>query len=91
MASNGFRDYYKILQVHYDASPEVIRGAYKNLSKSYHPDSGRADSDHMALLNEAYTTLSNAASRKEYHKKYLQVPGSTTACDNIINAILGTK
>ena len=29
--------------------------------------------------------------RQEYHKKYLQVPGSTTACDNIINAILGTK
>ena len=64
MTSNGFRDYYKILQVHYDASPEVIRGAYKNLSKSYHPDSGRADSDHMALLNEAYAILSNAASRK---------------------------
>ncbi len=71
MASNGFRDYYKILQVHYDASPEVIRGAYKNLCKSYHPDSGLSDSDHMALLNEAYTTLSNAASRKEYHKKWL--------------------
>ena len=71
MASNGFRDYYKILQVHYDASPEVIRGAYKNLSKSYHPDSGRADSDHMALLNEAYTTLSNAVSRKNYHNKWL--------------------
>jgi len=71
MASNGFRDYYKILQVHYDASPEVVRGAYKNLSKSYHPDSGRADSDHMALLNEAYAILSNAASRKEYHKKWL--------------------
>lgn len=72
MASNGFRDYYKILQVHYDASPEVIRGAYKNLCKSYHPDSGRADSDHMALLNEAYTTLSNAASRRDYHKKWLE-------------------
>jgi len=72
MASNGFRDYYKILQVHYDASPEVIRGAYKNLCKSYHPDSGRADSDHMALLNEAYATLSNASTRKDYHKKWLE-------------------
>ena len=79
MASNGFRDYYKILQVHYDASPEVIRGAYKNLSKSYHPDSGRADSDHMALLNEAYATLSNAASRKEYHKKWLTQHTNTSA------------
>jgi len=79
MASTGFRDYYKILQVHYDASPEVIRGAYKNLSKSYHPDSGRADSDHMALLNEAYATLSNAASRKEYHKKWLEQHTNTSA------------
>ncbi len=79
MASNGFRDYYKILQVHYDASPEVIRGAYKNLCKSYHPDSGRADSDHMALLNEAYATLSNAASRKEYHKKWLEQHATPSA------------
>ena len=79
MASNDFRDYYKILQVHYDASPEVIRGAYKNLSKSYHPDSGRADSDRMALLNEAYATLSNAASRKEYHKKWLEKHTNTSA------------
>lgn len=79
MASNGFRDYYKILQVHYDASPEVIRGAYKNLCKSYHPDSGRADSNHMALLNEAYTTLSNTASRKEYHKKWLEQHTNSSA------------
>ena len=80
MAANGFIDYYRILQVHYDASPEVIRGAYKNLSKSYHPDSGHTDSAHMALLNEAYKTLNNAASRKEYHKKWLaQHTGTSSA------------
>jgi len=79
MAAKGFIDYYRILQVHYDASPEVIRGAYKNLSKSYHPDSGRADSDRMALLNEAYQILSNASSRKEYHKKWLAQHANTSA------------
>lgn len=79
MAANGFIDYYRILQVHYDASPEVIRGAYKNLSKSYHPDSGHTDSAHMALLNEAYKTLNNAASRKEYHKKWLAQHTGTSA------------
>jgi len=79
MAAKGFIDYYRILQVHYDASPEVIRGAYKNLSKSYHPDSGRADSDRMALLNEAYQILSNASSRKEYHKKWLVQHANTSA------------
>lgn len=32
------KDYYKILQVASDASPEVIQMAYKALAKKYHPD-----------------------------------------------------
>jgi len=32
------KDYYKILQVAPDASPEVIQMAYKALAKKYHPD-----------------------------------------------------
>lgn len=72
MNNREFLDYYQILQVHFDASPEVIRGAYKNLSKAYHPDRSRLGDTHMALLNEAYRTLSDPALRKEYHKKWLK-------------------
>ena len=32
------KDYYKILQVASDASPEVIQMAYKALAKKNHPD-----------------------------------------------------
>ena len=31
------------------------------------------------------------AARQEYYQKHLKVPGNSTACDNIIHAILGTK
>jgi len=33
-----FKDYYQILQVHYDASPDVIKAAYRKLCTLYHPD-----------------------------------------------------
>lgn len=31
------------------------------------------------------------SARQEYYQKHLKVPGNSTACDNIIHAILGTK
>lgn len=72
MAESTFIDYYKLLQVHYDASPEVIHAAYLKLSKSFHPDSSPAETAHMALLNEAFTTLGDSRKRAEYHKKWLE-------------------
>ena len=32
------RNYYDILQVNKNASPEIIEKAYKTLAKKYHPD-----------------------------------------------------
>ena len=37
-------DYYRILQVHYLAEPEVIESAYKRLAKKYHPDVNKNES-----------------------------------------------
>ena len=34
------RDHYEILQVHPNAGPEVIRAAYRQLARMYHPDAG---------------------------------------------------
>ncbi|MBH1939564.1 DnaJ domain-containing protein [Mobilitalea sibirica] len=64
----GSVDYYKILQVHYLAEPEVIESAYKRLAKKYHPDVSKAkDSDiRMKQINEAYEVLSDANKRKKY-------------------------
>lgn len=68
-----FKDYYHILQVHYDASPDVIKAAYRKLCTLYHPDtSNNANEDvRMMEINEAYHILSNSTSRTEYHKKWL--------------------
>lgn len=37
-------DYYRILQVHYLAEPEIIESAYKRLAKKYHPDVNKNES-----------------------------------------------
>lgn len=63
-------DYYKILQVHYQAEPEIIESAYKRLARKYHPDV-RPDNyqdDRMQLINEAYAILSDPVKRKEYNR-----------------------
>ncbi|MGF7144946.1 diguanylate cyclase (GGDEF)-like protein [Anaerotaenia torta] len=61
-------DYYKILQVHYQAEPEIIESAYKRLARKYHPDvrPGNDNDDRMQLINEAYSILSDPEKRKEY-------------------------
>ncbi|MDR3121260.1 MAG: DnaJ domain-containing protein, partial [Clostridiales bacterium] len=33
-----WEDYYSVLQVHYRADSDMISGAYRRLSKKYHPD-----------------------------------------------------
>lgn len=63
-------DYYRSLEVHELASPEVIRAAHKTLSQIHHPDKNPDDveaaSDKMAEINEAYNTLSNPSKRTAY-------------------------
>lgn len=63
-------DYYRILQVHPDAEPEVIQAAYRRLARKYHPDSAEGDGTHMQALNEAYAVLSDPAQRKAYGRWY---------------------
>lgn len=44
-------DYYKILQVHNLAEPEIIESAYKRLARKYHPDvNPNADADEMMQM-----------------------------------------
>lgn len=68
-----WEDYYRILQVHYNAEQEVVEGAYRRLCKKYHPDINRsaASEDKIKQINNAYETLKNPDTRKAYHKKWL--------------------
>lgn len=65
------KNYYEILEVDKNASPEVIEKAYKTLAKKYHPDlqadSSKKDAEiRMKLINEAYEVLSNPEKKREY-------------------------
>ena len=68
----NFKDYYQILQVHYDASPDVIKAAYRKLCTLYHPDVSHNPNEDKRMLeiNEAYNILSNPDKRTAYHKQW---------------------
>lgn len=72
--STQFKDYYEILQVHYDASPDVIKAAYRKLCTLYHPDNSNNANElqRMTDLNQAYSVLSDAGKRTEYHKLWME-------------------
>ena len=59
------KDYYQILGVEKNASPEDIRKAYHKLAHQYHPDKG-GDEKKFKEVNEAYQTLSNKDKRAQY-------------------------
>jgi curved DNA-binding protein CbpA len=59
---------YENLQVHPDASPEVIKAAYKSLSRKYHPDRDKsADAARrFAEIQQAFEILSDPDRRRQY-------------------------
>jgi len=62
------RDYYEVLGVSRDASPDDIRKAYRALARKYHPDVNKdADAEtKFKEINEAYEILSSAEKRTRY-------------------------
>ena len=61
------KDYYKILGVSKDASPEEIKKAYYKLAHKYHPDKG-GDEKKFKEINEAYQVLSDKEKRAQYDR-----------------------
>lgn len=63
------KDYYKVLEVDYDATDEKIRINYRRLALKWHPDKHKGDSAVTAKfqeINEAYRVLSDPAKRIDY-------------------------
>lgn len=62
-------DLYQILGVNKDASTHAIKKAYRDKALSEHPDKG-GDAQRMALLTEAYQTLSDPIERKNFDQEW---------------------
>ena len=65
------QNYYEILEVNKNASPEIIEKAYKTLVKKYHPDLQQDEDknkyeEKIKKINEAYDILSDPEKRKKY-------------------------
>lgn len=64
-------DYYSILGVPRNASPDDIKKAYRKLAMQHHPDRG-GDHDKFAKINSAYEVLSNSDKRSAYDNPQAQ-------------------
>ena len=63
------KDYYQILEVGTDATPEQIKDAYRVAAKKYHPDvagTTTPDANKFRDVMEAYAVLSVMSSRANY-------------------------
>jgi curved DNA-binding protein len=66
-----YKDYYHILDVSKNSTPEEIKKAYRKLAKKYHPDANPGDKlaeEKFKDINEAYEVLSDEDKRKRYDK-----------------------
>lgn len=70
------KDYYQILEMEKEASPQKIKEAYRRLAFQYHPDRNRENPsavEKMKEINEAYAVLSDPEKRRDYntfHEQY---------------------
>ena len=63
------KDFYQILDITNDATPEQIKDAYRAAAKKYHPDvvgSASPDANKFRDVMEAYAVLSVVQSRANY-------------------------
>ncbi len=60
------KDYYKVLGVNKNASPEEIKRAYRRLAHQFHPDKAGGDEKKFKEINEAYQILSDKRKREQY-------------------------
>ncbi len=62
-------EYYKILGVSKESTPEEIKKAYRKLALKYHPDRNKGNKeaeDKFKQISEAYAVLSDTEKRQQY-------------------------
>lgn len=69
--TDGFTDYYELLQLSSNADTNTIERIFRHLAKMYHPDNTEsADNARFNQIVEAHKTLSNPEARAGYDVKY---------------------
>ncbi len=72
------RNFYEVLGVPRDASPDAIKTAYRKLSKEWHPDKHKGEKaaeDKFKEINEAYEALSDPQKKQNYDQFGAANPG----------------
>ncbi|MCP9850875.1 DnaJ C-terminal domain-containing protein [Cyanobium sp. Morenito 9A2] len=71
MSANGYRDYFKVLQVERGADAETVKRSFRKLARQYHPDVNPGDAGAEARfkeISEAYEVLSDPDKRRRYEQ-----------------------
>ncbi len=81
------KNYYDILQVNKNASPEIIEKAYKTLAKKYHPDlqpeeNKKKSEEILKEINEAYEILSDSEKKQAYDASLAKQEEQTSYTEN---------
>lgn len=70
------KDYYEVLEVPLQASPEEIRAAYRRLARLHHPDrngGSKESEERFKELSEAFSVLGNGSARTVYDHERKQI------------------
>jgi len=62
------KDYYKVLGIQKNASPEEVKKAFRRLAHEHHPDKPKGDEKKFKEINEAYQVLSDQKKRSQYDR-----------------------
>ena len=79
--------HYKVLQVDWEAEPEVIQAAYRGLARKYHPDvdPSQEAARRMTEINEAFAVLRDPERRRQYDRE-LQTRRDRRATDRRVRS-----
>lgn len=68
------RNYYMILGVGMNATPEEIKAAFRQRARELHPDKSGLNGGPFIEVQEAYTTLSDPERRRAYDRQLTRQP-----------------
>ena len=71
MNIDGYRDYFKVLEVNRNANPNEIKSAFRRLARKFHPDVNPGDKQaegKFKEINEAYEVLSDPQKKRKYEQ-----------------------